>query len=208
MSPAAYLTPALSALRAEVDARWPNRDKSADGWIGDAAHASRHSDHNPEADGSVDAIDITHDPVNGPDCNELSEMVKDDPRIEGGGYVIWDWQIYDPDTGQWVAYNGTNGHTHHMHVSVADRLQNDTSLWLKEVDDVTPEDMKAFRDIVQNNTEKVREIIQSNTEEVVTKFTALLEESSARTRRVIWKSFGKTKAEIDELEAALVKENQ
>lgn len=128
----AFLTPALSQLRDEIDARWPNRDKTSDGWIGDPAHASRHSDHNPEPDGSVDAIDVTHDPSDGPDCDQLAEQVKDDPRIEGGGYVIWNWRIWNPSISRtWRPYTGSNGHTHHMHVSVADRLQNDTSPWLE-----------------------------------------------------------------------------
>jgi hypothetical protein len=56
-----YLAPSLVALRAELDAKWPRRDRSSDGWIGDAAHSSRASQHNPDwssvPPGSVDALD-------------------------------------------------------------------------------------------------------------------------------------------------------
>lgn len=130
---APFLSPALAELRSEVDAMAPDRSKVSDGWLGDAAHAARHSDHNPEPDGSVDAIDITHDPAHGVDCSLLADQVKDDPRLVGGGYVIWNWQIWNPDIARiWRPYTGTNGHTKHMHVSVSDRGQNDTSPWLEE----------------------------------------------------------------------------
>lgn len=128
----AFLAPALSTLRDEVDAMSPDRDRSADGWIGDPAHASRHSDHNPEPDGSVDAIDITHDPAHGVNCDLLADQIKDDPRLNGGGYVIWNWRIWNPDISRsWRPYGGTNGHTHHMHVSVSDAGQNDRRPWLE-----------------------------------------------------------------------------
>lgn len=208
--PDAFLTPALAQLRKEIDEMSPNRDKSSDGWIGDPAHAARHSDHNPEADGSVDAIDITHDPANGVDCNLLADQIKDDPRIEGGGYVIWNWKIYDPDTNQWVDYHGTNGHTKHMHVSVADRLQNDTSLWLKEADDVTAEDLAAIRDIVQNNTEKIREIVQNNQDKTADAINRLADELAAgrkaqtqAVRRAVWAANGVSVEKMEELEAKL-----
>ena len=32
------LAPTLRILRDEVDRRWPRRDRTSDGWIGDAAH--------------------------------------------------------------------------------------------------------------------------------------------------------------------------
>lgn len=189
--PAPFLTPALSTLRDEVDAMAPGRSKASDGWLGDQAHASRHSDHNADPDGSVDAIDITHDPAHGVDCSLLADQVKDDPRIEGGGYVIWNWQIWNPDIARiWRPYTGTNGHTKHMHVSVSDRGQNDTSPWLEEADDVTKEDLDAIREMIQNNADKVMKANEAD-----------VKAEGARTRKAVWKSFGKTKAEIEQLES-------
>ena len=43
------LAPSLVHARAEVNAGWPGRDKTSDGWIGDTAHQSTGSDHNPGA---------------------------------------------------------------------------------------------------------------------------------------------------------------
>lgn len=59
------LAHSLETLRAQVNAKWPNRSKSSDGSIGDASHSSRLSDHNPDPSGVVRAIDITHDPLSG-----------------------------------------------------------------------------------------------------------------------------------------------
>jgi hypothetical protein len=123
-------------LLAEIDAMSPDRDRSADGWIGDAAHQARHSDHNPEGDGSVDARDFTHDPAHGADMREISEQIRKDPRVLGDGYVIFDGRITD-DQGEWQDYDGSNQHTHHMHVSVNDAGQNDTSRWLTDQGEFT-----------------------------------------------------------------------
>jgi hypothetical protein len=41
----AVLIASLAALREEFNEIAPTRDKSSDGWIGDAAHADRVSDH-------------------------------------------------------------------------------------------------------------------------------------------------------------------
>jgi hypothetical protein len=65
-------TPAPCCSKALRDAttHWPNRNRSWDGIMGDAAHQQRKSDHN---DGN--AFDLTHDPVHGVDGNLLSRQV-------------------------------------------------------------------------------------------------------------------------------------
>ncbi len=120
---------ALDALLAQFNAKYPARSKASDGSIGDAAHASRSSDHNPWfGPGIVTARDFTHDPAHGMDMNRLSaELVATrDRRIK---YVIWNRRIIDSRAGsnpwKWMPYNGTNPHDHHMHVSVMDNVSCD-----------------------------------------------------------------------------------
>lgn len=118
------LARALTQLRSEVNAKWPDRSKDSDGWIGDAAHASRSSDHNPwihDPDGTrvVSAIDITHDPAKGFDSYAFAEWLRTqrDPRIK---YVISNRRIFSSESSpwQWRRYSGSNPHDHHVHISV------------------------------------------------------------------------------------------
>lgn len=111
------------ALLGEVNAKWPGRDRSSDGTIGDAAHAARTSDHNPwvivAGQGVVRARDID---VDGIDAAWLAEYLrqlgaKRDRRLYPGGYVIFNERITAPDFSGWRTYTGTNPHTKHVHVS-------------------------------------------------------------------------------------------
>jgi hypothetical protein len=177
----AFLSPALAKLRSEVDAAAPNRSTASDGWIGDPAHASRHSDHNPEGDGSVDAVDITHDPAAGVDMNAITDRVKDDPRMDAdGSYIIWNRRIWSGSS--WATYTGSNGHTVHAHFSIGDSVQNNTADWLGGgEEDVTADDLAAIRTIVQNNREQVQETIQN----AEARIKAEVEQESRATRRAI-----------------------
>lgn len=119
------LAKSLETLRSQVNAAYPGRDKSADGSIGDAAHASRASDHNPWVKdgktGIVTAIDITHDPKVGLDSGKLADALRAsrDPRIK---YIISNRRICSGAGGtspwRWRKYNGANPHNHHVHLSV------------------------------------------------------------------------------------------
>ena len=121
----ARIAKALATLREQVNAQWPNRSKANDGWIGNAAHQARKSDHNPNAAGVVQALDITHDPAHGLDAGKLAQALIDsrDPRIKyvvsnrricasyaTGGAAAWTWR----------PYHGANAHEQHVHISVAD----------------------------------------------------------------------------------------
>lgn len=112
---------ALLVLRDQIDTRWPNRDKSSDGMLGDVRHQATKSDHNPNAAGVVTAIDITNDPAHGPVARELAEdlLASRDPRIK---YVISNRQICSSLVSPWVwrPYNGANAHEAHCHISVMD----------------------------------------------------------------------------------------
>lgn len=114
----------LKTLRKQIDALFPNRSKVSDGAIGDAEHASRSSDHNPwvkdaRGQGVVTAIDITHDPTKGVDCDWLARVLvaSRDKRIK---YIIWNRQICSSKNSpwKWRPYSGPNAHTKHLHISV------------------------------------------------------------------------------------------
>ena len=119
----------LDVLRDEINAAAPNRSTASDGSIGDAAHASRSSDHNPwvtnNGVGIVRARDFTHDPQGGLDCNVLAERVRQlalegHPALGAGAYIIWNRAIASATYGwRWRPYNGSNPHDKHLHVSVS-----------------------------------------------------------------------------------------
>lgn len=119
----ARIAKALAALREQVNTKWPSRSKANDGWIGDSAHSARKSDHNPNARGVVQALDITHDPLHGLDGGKLAQALIDsrDPRIK---YVISNRRIASGERGPspwtWRTYMGSNAHEKHVHISVAD----------------------------------------------------------------------------------------
>src|SRR3954465_6225559 len=126
----------LLALRDQVDASAPHRDKSSDGTIGDNSHQTRKSDHNPNANGVVTAMDISNDPAHGVVARDIAEMLRisEDPRIK---YVISNRQIYSSQVSpwQWRPYTGANAHVKHVHVSVVDvpALYDDVKPWSLDV---------------------------------------------------------------------------
>jgi hypothetical protein len=132
-----FLAPSLRALFGEVNQVAPGRNKRSDGSIGDTSHQARLSDHNPDptAGGVVRAIDVTHDPGGGCDCNQLATRVRErrDARV---AYVIWNRRIMNgqggPSPWVWRTYNGINPHDHHMHVSIQHTraAQTDVGAWL------------------------------------------------------------------------------
>lgn len=117
----------LKHLKRQVDARAPGRRRDSDGAIGDAAHATRNSDHNPwvldGGKGVVTALDITHDPAGGCDAGALAESIRAsrDRRVK---YIIWNRQIASASVvrgvpaWEWRPYSGRNPHIKHVHISV------------------------------------------------------------------------------------------
>lgn len=141
------LAESLDVLRAEINAAAQNRSKVSDGWIGDTAHASRTSDHNPwvidvNGIGVVRAFDFTHDPAHGCDADVLAEHFRTlgkagDRRLDNGGYVIRNARIASPrDSWAWRPYSGANPHTKHVHISVStiQRDYDNRAKWLQEDD--------------------------------------------------------------------------
>lgn len=113
----------LVRLRDQINLIAPSRSKANDGTIGDAAHASRSSDHNPwvieSGVGVVTAIDITNDATHGCNAQALVDALvrHRDPRIK---YIIWNSKIVSSSVQPWIwrTYNGVNPHSHHFHLSV------------------------------------------------------------------------------------------
>lgn len=112
----ARLAYSLETLRKQVDTKFPSRSKASDGWIGDAAHQARVSQHNPNDAGVVCAIDITEDLAVGLDCGRLMAELdaSNDPRIY---YIIHDHKI-DNSNDVTTEYTGPNPHEKHLHISV------------------------------------------------------------------------------------------
>lgn len=114
-----FLAPSLDKLRDEINKRWPKRSKASDGWIGDASHQARPSDHNPDWNapgkqrGIVRAIDVTSKDI---DASDVIRELMQDPRT---WYIIHKGRIRSRTYGfANRIYTGSNRHDHHIHVSV------------------------------------------------------------------------------------------
>lgn len=122
----AHLAPSLAQLRSELDHRWPHRDRRSDGWLGDAAHMRRRSDHDPNRRHSVDALDVDKDGI---EPMRLVYEAVGDPRVN---YVIFNRTIWMRKR-NWVPhrYTGVNPHTKHVHTSILQSVaaENDAHAW-------------------------------------------------------------------------------
>jgi hypothetical protein len=120
--PKPRLSKAAEQLRSEINTKYPKRDKRSDGWIGDTAHNARKSDHNPDKNGWVRAVDIDSDLVTGSNKESwlLAEQIKmialkGDKRIS---YIIHQQRIASSKQNwAWRVYKGSNPHISHMHIS-------------------------------------------------------------------------------------------
>lgn len=122
-----YLNRALTNFRNEVNARWPKRDKTSDGTIGDEDHQSRDSDHNPDPDGSVDAWDMDVDGV------DVRACINAALRHESIQYIIYNRKITSRNKpgglGKWHPYTGSNPHTKHVHFNTRPSHENSNKPW-------------------------------------------------------------------------------
>ena len=116
------LSKAAEQLRSEINTKYLKRDKRSDGWIGDTAHNARKSDHNPDKNGWVRAVDIDSDLVKGSNKESwlLAEQIKmialkGDKRIS---YIIHQQRIASSKQNwAWRVYKGSNPHISHLHIS-------------------------------------------------------------------------------------------
>jgi hypothetical protein len=132
----AVLTIGLQTVRAEFNTVFPKRDKASDGWIGDQAHQSGTSGHNPDKSGraeykdgdsldEVRAIDVDKDLRDASGRKVTMEtlvqyLVK---RARAGTYVPFRYLIFNgriwsrSDGWKTRTYTGANKHDQHLHLS-------------------------------------------------------------------------------------------
>jgi hypothetical protein len=138
-APKYRLANSLDKLRSQINTKYPNRDKKSDGWIGDAKHKSRSSDHNAwfndkRGSGIVSALDIDKDltPTVKVDVIVNALFASKDKRIK---YIIFNLRITERNKQgviyKWIPYHGKNSHKEHAHVSVKSdaNLFDDASNW-------------------------------------------------------------------------------
>lgn len=132
------LVAGATTLRDQVNKRWPDRDKRSDGALGDAAHAARESDHNPDSQGYVHAIDIDEDLRGSKNDNQwLADQIGAYARMRRSGWERLKYMIYENRIASgthasqfWTWRNDpTIGHEHHMHISFSTKGQQDGSIW-------------------------------------------------------------------------------
>lgn len=171
------LTPSLWALRDSFNRAFPNRDKASDGWIGDYAHSTGKSGHNPDdwhipaggsaeyqdADSTPDvrAIDVDGD-LRKPGVTMLAvirSILGDPNALKRLRYIIYNRVIWSRTTGwQPHAYTGSNPHDKHAHFSGDPADDDNGRAWpavLKFLveDDMTPAESATLaaiaRDVAQ-----------------------------------------------------------
>lgn len=125
---ACQCAPALTKLRDEIDARWPDRDKASDGCCASSAHTKTNptSDHEP-TNGYAHAIDIDEDLDAA--THSLAFLVPAllaDSRCK---YVIYEKLIHYPG-GVAKPYSGANPHDKHLHLSIKATATFETRSWL------------------------------------------------------------------------------
>jgi hypothetical protein len=125
-------------LRLQVDDSYPDRDRTSDGWIGDTRHQARASasDHNPDANGIVRAIDIDRDlsgkakPDLMPDLADQIRLFAKRDKSKRVSYIIFAGKIASPRMGwRWRKYFGINAHHSHCHISFTKKGDTDGSFF-------------------------------------------------------------------------------
>lgn len=116
------LSKSASQLREQIDDSYPERSRKSDGALGDARHSARKSDHNPDKNGWVRAIDVTADL--GVSLDETADLVEQirkyakKSKRKRISYIIYRGRIASPILNwKWRKYRGTNPHKSHFHIS-------------------------------------------------------------------------------------------
>ena len=115
-----WLSKAAETFREQVNECFPDRKRTSDGWIGDARHSARISQHNPNERGEVCAIDIDarlsdQEGISFDLADQIRQAAKKDKRFL---YVIHAGKICSARSlWRWVKYRGINPHDKHIHIS-------------------------------------------------------------------------------------------
>ena len=115
-------------LREQINRAFPNRDRRSDGWIGDTSHSARKSDHNPDAQGWVRALDLSSGLSDDPKAsyvfaNQLRLLARRDRRLS---YIIYSGRIASRRSlWRFKKYTGINPHTSHLHISFTKKGDKD-----------------------------------------------------------------------------------
>lgn len=153
------VVPCLLEGRAQLDKRFPNRDKSSEGTIGDTAHQAEASSHNPDLTGHPeyrdgDAVDEVRAWDADKDLRDPSDIQMEQivqlwlTKLRAGKmswirYLIYNGRIWHRrDNFVTHVYTGSNKHTDHVHVNsdftqTADTVTN-TYWYLDELGNSTP----------------------------------------------------------------------
>jgi hypothetical protein len=123
-------------LREQIDDAFPGRDRTSDGWIGVTRHAARKSDHNPDVQGWVRAIDIDRDLAGKGKKPDLMSDLVDQIRVAAKSgdarvsYIIFDGKIASSKRAwAWRPYDGINQHRAHAHFSFTEKGDEDGSFF-------------------------------------------------------------------------------
>lgn len=130
------IAPAVRSVLTQATIYIPGRDKQSDGLLGDASHAARKSDHNPDwstPEGWVRACDLTHNPEKGLDAHLWVRwyLLSGLPGVERIQYVISKDEIWNRDRKNegFREYTGANEHMHHCHISIRKGFEKDVRSW-------------------------------------------------------------------------------
>jgi hypothetical protein len=124
-----FLTQSLTSLRNAFNARFPKRDKTTDGTIGNQAHSETKSSHNPDKTGNSEVKDGDQfDEVRAVDVDAdlgeagvtmlqvIAAMLADKATLKRLKYIIHNRTIWTANNG-WLPqrYTGPSDHVKHAH---------------------------------------------------------------------------------------------
>lgn len=171
------LIPCLRQLFAEFNEIAPERDKASDGAVGDTAHQSSTSDHNPDETGSVPIHDV--DRTNEVHAIDVDADLRESDltmervvqfllgRCRSGSekrlrYIIFNRRIWSASS-DWVrkTYAGASPHTEHAHFSASYESKHEASMASWYLEDIPVAMTQADRQFVKYQNDALRSSLES-----------------------------------------------